>query len=137
MTYFMIFVLCLSVSADSLGTETDLVKQKSYTKQVLLNGLVGIGFGVGTGIFHTMGRSSYEDYIYSDSIKTALDNWNKTKCYDNLRNVCAVGALLFTLRAVYFQLKNVKASKSTKHTPALDFQYSYHNKWSLGIKTIF
>jgi hypothetical protein len=137
MVHLLIFIFCLNTSADSLIQETAPVNQKSYTKQVLINGLVGIGFGVSTGIFHALGKNSYNEYLLSDSIRTALDSWNKTKRYDNIRNVCAVGAFIFTLRALYFQLKHVKASRSTKHTPTLDFQYSFRNKWTLGIKTIF
>jgi hypothetical protein len=136
MTHLLIFVFCFNTSADTLIQQANVVKPKSYTKQVLLNGFVGIGFGIGTGIFHTLGKKAYEDYIYSDSIRSSIENWDKTIRYDNLRNICAVGAVVFTLRALYYQLKHVKASKSAKHTPTFDFQYSYRNKLSLGIKTI-
>jgi hypothetical protein len=137
MTYLMILVLFGNASSDTLLLQTKTPNQDNYTKKVLINGLVGIGFGVGTGVFYTLGNNAFEDYEDSDSIRTSLDNWNKTKLYDNLRNVCAVGAAIFTLRALYYQLKHVKASKSSKNTPILDFQYSCRDKWSLGIKTVF
>lgn len=137
MIYFLAVILCINASEDTSHKEAAIVKPKSYTKQVLLNGLVGIGFGISTGIFYRMGENAHDDYKESDSIRTALDNWNKTKLYDNLRNVCAVGALIFTARAVYYQLKHVKAARSAKYTPIFDLHYAHQNKWSLGIKAIF
>lgn len=137
MIYLLFFVLCLNTSTDTSIQQADVVNPRNYTKQVLINGLVGIGFAVGTGVFYIMGEDAHDHYKESDSIRTALDNWDKMKVYDNLRNACAIGALVFTVRAVYYQLKNVKASKSTKYKPTLDIKYAYQNKWSLGIKTVF
>ena len=137
MIYILPFVLSLYISNDTSIEATNIATPKSYTKQVLLNGLIGIGFGVSTDIFYTMGENAHDRYKESDSIRTTLDNWDKTRLYDNLRNVCAVGALFFTVRAVYYQLKHVKAARSAKYTPKLDLQYSYQNKWSLGVKSIF
>jgi hypothetical protein len=134
MIYIIIFVFCTNTPVDSLILQTNISEKESYTKQILLNGIVGISFGIGTGVFYRMGNNAYDEYEKSTSTKSALDNWNKTKVYDNLRNVCAVGALFFTIRAVYYQLKNIKASKSTNFTPVLDFQYCCRNKWSLGLK---
>lgn len=134
MAYILFITICINTSVDSIDSQIDIAEKESYTKQILLNGIVGIGFGIGTGIFYRKGNNAYDEYEKSTSTKSALDNWNKTKVYDNLRNVCAVGALFFTIRAVYYQLKNIKASKSTNFMPTLDFQYCYRNKWSLGLK---
>jgi len=134
MIYILFFTVCINTSVDSLGPQINIPEKERYTKQILLNGIVGISFGIGTGVFYRMGNNAYDEYEKSTSTKSALDNWNKTKVYDNLRNVCAVGALFFTIRAVYYQLKNIKASKSTNLMPTLDFQCCYRNKWSLGLK---
>ncbi|MBA7520904.1 hypothetical protein ES705_13004 [subsurface metagenome] len=64
----------------------------------------------------------------------ALDNWDKVRLYDGVRNVCAAGALIFIFRAVYYQLKNVKSSKSTSFVPVMDFQLTNNGKLILGIQ---
>ncbi len=134
MAYILFFTICINTSVDSIHPQIDIPEKESYTKRILLNGIVGISFGIGTVIFYRKGNSAYDEYEKSTTTKSALENWNKTKVYDNLRNVCAVGALFFTIRAVYYQLKSIKASKSTSFMPTLDFQYCYRNKWSLGLK---
>jgi hypothetical protein len=134
MTSLLIIILCLNLSDDSLIVQSNIKNaKKNYSKQILVNGLIGIGFGISTGIFYKKGADAFEDYKESTSARSALENWNKTMLYDNLRNICAVGTVIFTLRAVYYQIKNIKASKAARHI-IIDFNYCRSGKWSFGLE---
>ncbi len=133
MTLCVIILFCVNLSVDSLIQETP-VPRKNYTKQVLINGIIGIGFGIGAGVFYAKSNDVYEDYKKSTIMVDALDNWDKVRLYDGVRNVCAAGALIFIFRAVYYQLKNVKSSKSTSFVPVMDFQLTNNGKLILGIQ---
>ena len=130
---YIIFILCINASMDSLMQEP-LAPKKSYTNQVLINGIIGMSLGVGTGIFYTMGNKAYDEYKESMTMQSALDNWEKVRLFDNIRNVCAVGALAFILRAVYYQFKNIKSSQSESLTPVINLHYANCKKWVVGIQ---
>ena len=113
---------------------------KSYTKQVLINTFVGLGFTVSAGIFYKKGNTAYEEYEESETMKSALENWDNVELYDNMRNVCALGALVFLGRAIYYQLKNVRVSSSTHSLqeeqdfrPMIDFVYTNQPRVIIGV----
>src|SRR4030042_2289857 len=127
----MIIVLCMQNVSDSLPLEPKI--SRNYTKHVLINGVIGIGFGSAAVFFHVKGNNAYEDYNQSETIIDALNNWHKTETYDIIRNACAVGGAVFLIRAVVFQLKNVKAKMNSQlnFEPVIDYEYAPTPKFFL------
>lgn len=113
-----------------------MTRRKNYSKQVLINGIIGLGFTVGAGVLHTMGNSAYEKYKESGTMKSAVENWDKVKLYDNIRNVCAIGALAFLSRAIYYQLKNITQTQSSSYRPVIDLRYAEQPKIIIGVNKI-
>lgn len=101
MTLCVIILFCVNLSIDSLIQEKP-VPRESYTKQVLINGFIGVAFSVGTGVFYAKGNAAYDNYKTSTTMSAAVDNWDKVRLYDGIRNVCAVGAVLFIFRSLYY-----------------------------------
>ena len=132
----MTALLVIFIFASSVNDSIAPVKpvKVSYAKQVWINGLIFVGCAVGTGVFYRMGNTAYEEYKESETIRSALDNYDKARLYDNVRNVFAVGAVVFLSRALYYQIKNVKASKSYSYTPVIDIEYTYYPKLVFGIQ---
>jgi len=130
--FFLLFSLLAQNNPDTLPQSTPTVK-KSYVKQVLINGLLGIGSGAGAYLFFTKGDKAYQDYKNSETMQAAQENYNKTVFYDNVRNVLAVTSVIFVFRAVYYQLKQVKTRQSMGHYPGIDLRYA-ENKCMLGIR---
>lgn len=129
---YIIFILCtLETNADTMTITTPPVK--SYTKQVIFNGILGVGFGVGSGIFYTKGNTAYNNYETSRTIQDAVEYWNETQLYDNLRNICVVGALVFLTRSLYFQTKQWKVNRSYGLKPVIDLQWSDNLTLSIGL----
>jgi hypothetical protein len=54
--------------------------------------------------------------------------------YDNVRNVFAVGALVFVARAIYYQVKRAQVRRSVSISPVLDFQYANTPKIIVGLR---
>ncbi len=129
----VIIILCIQNATDNLVSEP--TAKKNYTKQVLINGVIGIGFGSAAVFFHVKGNNAYENYEQSNTFTEALDNWNKTITYDIIRDACAVGGAVFLIRALVFQLKNVKTKMSSqlKFDPTIDYEFSPGLKISFGI----
>lgn len=134
MIQFLIFSSLLNFNSNDSLIKTPAPLKKSYTKQVVVNTILGIGFGGGAAVFYTLGNKAYEDYKESRTIKSTMDNWNKVILYDNIRNLCVAGAVIFISRAVYYQLKQVKSSMSTGFVPVIDLPYTNNYKWTAGIK---
>ena len=133
----LLICILLSSANDSLP-QVESSATRSYSKQILINGIIGVGFTIGAGVFYTKGNGAYEEYEKSESMGSALENWDKVQLYDNVRNVCAIGALLFFGRALYYQLKNVKVS-SSRSEPVnglhliIDIEYVHQPKLLIGM----
>jgi len=133
MIQYILILLCSNAPLDSLMQETSSAK-KSYTNQVLINGILGMSLGIGTGIFYTIGNKAYDEYKDSKTMQSAIKNWDRVRLFDNIRNVCALGALVFTVRAVYYQLKNIRLSKSQSVTPVINFNCTHSKIWAIGLE---
>lgn len=129
-----LLIICIFASSVNDSIAPVRPARVSYTKQVWINGLVFVGCAVGTGVFYSMGNSAYEEYKESETIKSALENYDKAQLYDNFRNVFAVGAVVFLARAVYYQIKNVKASKSYGFAPVIDIECTSCPKLIFGVQ---
>ncbi len=133
----MVVLILISTINIGIGDSLPTIQAepaKSYAKQVLTNVLITAGFTVGTGIFYTLGNNAYEDYKESDDMKSALKNWDKTMFYDKARNICALGALLFLTRALYYQFKNVKRPSSSQgFEPVIDLRYTGQTEFIFGL----
>jgi hypothetical protein len=108
--------------------------KKSYTTQILVNGIIGLGFGAGAAAFHMKSGSSYDAYLKSDSLGEATNYYNKTVFYDNLRNMCAGGAVLFLAQALYYQLKSVRTKTVSGSAPVIDLGMCEKNKYFICFK---
>jgi len=83
----MLIIFCVSLTTDSLLTENQFSK-KTYSTEIVVNGFLSAGLSITAGISHTKGNAAYTDYQNSTTIPEAHDNWNRTRFYDNVRNVC-------------------------------------------------
>ncbi|HEX7318871.1 MAG TPA: hypothetical protein VF399_00750 [bacterium] len=108
--------------------------RKSYTAQILVNGIIGLGFGTGAAVFYMKSGSSYDAYLKSDSLCEATDYYNNTVFYDNLRNICAGGAVLFLAQALYYQLKSVRTKTASRPAPEIDLGMSEKNKYFICLR---
>jgi hypothetical protein len=135
--YLLIFTLISSVNDTMTQIETDV--QKSYGKQILISSIIGFSFTLGMGYFYMKGNDAYEEYKQSETMKAALDNWDRVQLYDNIRNVCAVGAVIFLGRAIYYQFRSVSESSSSSYKPlhnvqpVIELKYNYQPKVILGV----
>jgi hypothetical protein len=133
MLYLLLVVFTFN-QGDSLSAIPVPVR-KSYTSQVTINGIIGLGFGVGTSAFYFMGDKAYEHYRDSGSMKNANAYYNKAMTYDYARDLCAVGAIFFLARALYYQLKNARAKTVQGYKPSFDFNTVGFSKVKFGLKT--
>ena len=122
----------LSASLDNMP-DLEIVKSK-YSRQVLVNSILGFGCTLGMGIFYTKGNDAYEDYKNSESMSTAVEAWDRVKINDAARNVCAVGAVFFFARALYYQVKRMSISKSKAFSPVFDIHCAYGPKMTIGLQ---
>jgi len=133
MTLSILFLSFVTLTGDSLSPKSP-VSTNRYTKQTLTNAVLGLGFGIGGGVFYTLGNKAYEDYKSSKTMRSTQENWNKMVLYDNFRNICVAGAIIFTTRAVYYQLKQIKSTRALGFTPIIDIQYADNYRLNISIK---
>lgn len=105
-----------------------------YSRKVLLNTLLGATCIGGMAVCHLKANDAYDAYQTSESMSSALEAWDTVRRYDNIRNVFAIGAVVFLARAVYYQLKQQAPRASTGIKPLIDFQYTGNSKVILGIE---
>jgi hypothetical protein len=133
-----LLILCfINLSNDSLEIDQQILP-KTHSTQIVINGFLSAGLGITAGIFHIRGNDAYTDYQNSVTVAEAVENWERTKLNDNVRNICAAGAVFFTARTLYYYIKNKheEKSKKTKPVPLLDFKYIDTSKWVLCIKKV-
>lgn len=134
-----LLILCfLNLANDSLIVNNERSKE-NYSTQLIINGFLSAGFGITAGIFHVRGNAAYTDYQNSTTIVEAVDNWERTELNDNVRNICAAGAIFFAARTLYYHIKNrqAKKTKAPKPLPLLEFKYIDTSKWVLSIQKAF
>jgi hypothetical protein len=132
-----IAILCCVASLTDSVEHIDIPVPPAYTKQVIINGIIGVGFTATATVFYIKGNDAYDNYLLSDSLVEATAAWNKVQTYDTIRNVCAVGAALFLARALYYQFKNIKVYRSARITPILNFDAAYCSRINVGLESRF
>jgi len=135
MTNCLLMLCLVNLSNDSLEVNQHVLP-KTHSTQIVVNVFLSVGFGITAGIFHTKGNAAYTDYQNSRTITEAVDNWERTKLYDNVRNICAAGAVFFAARTLYYHIKNRQGRKikAPKSSPLIDFKYIDTSKWALCIQ---
>jgi hypothetical protein len=121
----------MTITLDTIPQEMVPVK-KSYTKQIIVNGIISLGLGTGAGLLHLQGNQVYDDYTASTTMIDAHNNWERVRRYDLYRNLCVAGSAVFFIRTIYYYIKNTKSSIS--HTmPLIDIDYA-HRSISIGVR---
>jgi hypothetical protein len=119
----------------SLDSVPDLARMQSkYSRQVLINSILGFTCTLGMGVFYSRGSDAYEDYKNSESMSAAIAAWDRVKINDTARNVFAVGAVFFMARALYYQVKRASLSKSKTLAPVLEMRYTCGPKMLIGLQ---
>lgn len=136
MASILIILVCLS-SATEPAAQSLFVKRQAYKKQIGINGLISAGLTASAGIYLVKGNSSYDKYQNSMTTADALHYWERTQNCDRIRNICAIGALLFIGRTIFYYAKYMDAGKSLGKLPSLDLRYTQRGTVSLGITQIF
>ena len=122
----------MSVSLDSMPDLT--MMQSKYSRQVLINSILGFTCTLGMGIFYARGNDAYEDYKNSQSMNAAIEAWDRVKINDTARNVFAVGAVFFLARAVYYQVRRASLSRLKTFAPVFEMHYACGPKMIIGIQ---
>lgn len=126
-------LLLISTTQDSVNSVAEI--QRGYSRQVLINSILGFTCTLGMGIFYAKGNDAYEDYKDSQSMSTATEAWDRVKTSDAARNIFAVGAAFFLARAVYFQIKRANVPEKTSLSPIIDVRYACQPKLIIGLQT--
>ncbi|MGB3341196.1 MAG: hypothetical protein WBB37_06915 [bacterium] len=137
MTQCLLLLCLINLSNDSLEIDQHVLP-KTHSKQIVVNAFLSTGLGITAGIFHVRGNDAYTDYRNSTTVAEAVENWEKTKLNDNVRNICAAGAVFFAVRTIYYHVKNRKNKKpdGPKSSTRLDFRYIDTSKWVLCIQKV-
>lgn len=131
----MQFIVALAlVSAPQDSNPNQEMLRSRYSRQVLVNAVLGFTCTIGMGIFYAKGNDAYEDYKSSQSINAAMEAWDRVKTNDTARNIFAVGAAFFLARAVYYQVKRAGVPKTTSFSPVIEVRYVYQPKIVLGLQ---
>jgi hypothetical protein len=135
MAQCMLILCFFNLNNDSLQVDQRVLR-KTHSRQVIINGFLSAGLGITAGIFHLRGNHAYTDYQNSTTVAEAVENWERTKLNDNVRNICAGGAVLFAARTLYYHIKNrqTKQSDALKSPSLFDFKYIDTSKWVFCIQ---
>jgi hypothetical protein len=135
MTHLLVTMFLMVTATDNV-TDTSRIKSR-YSRKVLVSTLLGAACIGGTAIFHAKASDAYDEYLSSDDMGSAVASWNKVQQYDNVRNVFAIGAVVFVARAIYYQIKKSAANRSAKLVPVIDLRYAGNSKVLVGLKRDF
>lgn len=133
MCYVILIISLLQMPSESPIPEQVVVK-KNYTKNVIINGGIGLGLGLGAYYCKSTADKAYDAYKSASTMKKTVEQWNKVVLYDRLTIFLGAGSAVFFARAVYYQIKNVKQTKIGRLMPDLDFRYAENNKIILGFE---
>jgi hypothetical protein len=131
MIQVIVALAMISISQDSVPNRD---MQSAYSRQVLVNSILGFTCTLGMGIFHAKGNDAYEDYKNCQSISAAIEAWDRVQVNDTARNIFAVGAAFFLARAVYYQFKRANVPRATTFSPVIDVRYVYQPKFRIGLE---
>jgi hypothetical protein len=138
----MIYVILFLAS--SFGVQDSVLpprliqlQRQVYKKQIAINGLFSIGLTATSGIYWKKGNDAYDLYQKSTKTTDALHYWEQTTNYDRIRNVCAIGALFFIGRTIYYYAKLMDTGKTVGSLPSLDLWCAYNGTISFGLTKRF
>jgi len=137
MHLLLVVLLCAGEATADSAASSPRAPAPNYTSRIIVNGAIGIGFGIGAFVLNSLGNKAYEDYKKSGTIQDAAENYDRAADYDNLRNICAVGATFFIVRALYYQLKSTKSQSEVEPALKLDLEGKADGSIQLCIKRIF
>ena len=132
MTQLIVALALVSTPQDSMPSRETI--QNRYSRQVLINSVLGFTCTLGMGIFYAKGNDAYEDYKNSQSINAAIEAWDRVKTNDTARNMFAVGAAFFLARAVYYQIKRASVPEAASFSPVIEVHYACQPKIILGLQ---
>ena len=132
MIHLCVALALVAVPQDSIS-DTEVIQQR-YSRQVLINSILGFSCTIGMGIFYVKGNDAYNDYKSSQGMSTAIEAWDRVNGNDMARNVFAVGAAFFLARAVYYQIKRANVPKSASVTPVIEMDFSCRPKIQIGLQ---
>jgi hypothetical protein len=132
MMQLIVALALISASQDSMPSREMI--QSRYSRQVLVNSILGFTCTIGMGIFYAKGNDAYEDYKNSQSMSGAIEAWDRVRTNDTARNIFAVGAAFFLARAVYCQIKRANVPKTSSFSPVIDVRCAYQPKLIIGLQ---
>lgn len=127
----ILILYLLQMPSDSILAGQSVVK-KSYTKDVIINAGIGLGFGLGAYYCKNTADKAYDAYKSANTMRKTVEQWNRVVLYDKLTVFFGVGSAVFFTRAVYYQIKNVRQTKIGQLIPNLELRYAENNKLILG-----
>jgi hypothetical protein len=128
-----LFVVLMLAAPQESSPSVELM-QKKYGRQILVNSILGFACTIGAGVFYFKGNDAYEDYKSSQSMRTAVEAWDRVKTNDFARNVCAASAAFFLTRAIYYQIKRMRLPESNALSPVFELRYAEQPKLLLGLR---
>jgi len=131
MIQLILALAMVSASQDTISARAMI--QQNYSRKVLINSIAGFACTIGMGIFHAKGNDAYEEYKNSQSISAATEAWDRVTTNDTARNIFAVGAAFFLVRAVYYQIKRASVPEAA-FSPVIDVRYSLQPKFLVGFE---
>ena len=132
MIHLCVALTLIAIPQDSVS-ESEMMQRK-YSRQVLVNSMLGFSCAIGMGIFHAKGNDAYDDYRNSQSMNTAVEAWDRVQTNDTARNIFAVGAALFLGRAIYYQIKRASILKSASLVPVIEMHCSNQPRIQIGLQ---
>lgn len=133
----ILLILVSSYSVEDSILPSVRVQRQTDKKQIAVNGLLSIGLTTTSGIYWKKGNDAYARYQNSTTTINALHYWEQTQNYDRIRNACAIGALFFIGRTIYYYAKFMDTGKTVGALPSLDFQFTHTGTISFGITAGF
>jgi hypothetical protein len=132
MLQLLVALMLVSAATDTTSA-TDRFGE-GHSREVLISTLIGVACIGGMAVYHMKANDAYDAYLESETMSSALEEWDRVRRYDNIRNILAIGAVAFVARAVYYQLKPTVQRSSTGIKPLIDFQYARNSKLILGLE---
>lgn len=137
MHMLLVFLVCTGEATNDSVAPAPPLPAPNYTSRMIVNGAIGTGFAIGAFVLNSLGNKAYDEYKTSGTLQDAAENYDRAADYDNLRNICAVGAGFFIARALYYQLKKINRQNEISPALKLDLQGKADGTIQVCIKRVF
>ncbi|UCD20183.1 MAG: hypothetical protein JSU64_03330 [candidate division WOR-3 bacterium] len=135
MIQLVVSIILVSATADTTVTGDEVAHD--HSRKVLVSTLIGSACIGAMGICHLKANDAYDAYLGSETMSSALEEWDRVRHYDNMRNILAIGAVVFIARAVYYQFRQNSVERSTNFRPRVDLQYACNSRVIVGFEKGF